>query len=47
MIFQANEQILEKSYHENTEYWENYARQTGGIDVCDNETGEPIFTIGG
>lgn len=46
MNFQPG-QILEKSYRENTEYWENYARQIGGIEVCDDETGEPIFTIGG
>lgn len=46
MNFKAQEQITEKSYHENTEYWENYARQIGGIEVCDDETGEPIFIIG-
>ncbi len=43
--FSGHEQIIEKSYYENTKYWENYARQTGGIDVCDDETGELIFTI--
>lgn len=40
------EQITENGYFNNPNYWEEYARQIGGIEVCDDETGEPIFVIG-
>ena len=40
------EQITESGYYENPSYWTDYAKQIGGIEVCDDETGEPIFVIG-
>lgn len=40
------EQISYSGYMKDTNYWENYAIQIGGIEVCDDETGEPIFIIG-
>lgn len=41
----VEEQISYSGYIRNPQYWEEYARQIGGIEVCDDETGEPIFTI--
>lgn len=40
------EQITEKAFYDNPEHWDSYARRIGGIEVCDDETGEPIFVIG-
>lgn len=40
------EQITESGYFGNPKYWEQYATEIGGIEVCDDETGEPIFIIG-
>ena len=45
-MYRAQEQISYSGYIKNTLYWENYARQIGGIEVCDDETGEPMFVIG-
>lgn len=42
----AQEQILENAYHQKPGYWEAYAEEIGGIEVCDDETGEVKFTIG-
>ena len=42
----AQEQITANGYYKNPDYWERYAIAIGGIEVCDDETGEPIFTIG-
>lgn len=41
-----DEQISESTYFKDEYYWESYARNIGGIEVCDDETGEPSFTIG-
>lgn len=40
------EQVTESGYFNNTSYWEEFALQNGGVEVCDDDTGEPIFTIG-
>lgn len=40
------EQITYTGYVGNKEYWEDYAKEIGGIEVCDDETGEPMFVIG-
>lgn len=40
------EQITESGYFEKPSYWEEYARKIGGVEVCDDDTGDPIFTIG-
>lgn len=42
----AAEQILESTYYERPSYWEKEAVKVGGIEVCDDKTGEPLFTIG-
>ena len=40
------EQISESGYLSNPSYWIEYASAIGGIEVCDDETGEPIYVIG-
>ncbi|MGX7394027.1 hypothetical protein [Carnobacterium mobile] len=42
----AAEQIPESSYHERPDYWIKEAFKIGGIEVCSDETGQPLFTIG-
>ncbi|WP_198022521.1 hypothetical protein [Carnobacterium pleistocenium] len=42
----AAEQISESAYYERPGYWEQQARFIGGIEICDDKTGEPLFTIG-
>lgn len=42
----AAEQISESTYYEKPFYWEAIAIQVGGIEVCDDKTGKPLFTIG-
>lgn len=46
IMSRPQEQITESSYEEAPDYWYDYARQSGGIEVCDDETGEPIFVLG-
>lgn len=41
------EQILESAYFEDTDKWNEVARQCGGLEICDNLTGEPMYTIYG
>ena len=40
------EQILESTYYENEAKWNEIAMDLGGIEICDDTTGEPIYTIG-
>lgn len=40
------EQILESTYYENEAKWDKIAMDLGGIEICDDTTGEPIYTIG-
>lgn len=40
------EQILESTYYENEANWDELARDLGGIEICDDVTGEPIYTVG-
>ena len=40
------EQILESTYYENEAKWNEIAMDLGGIEICDDATGEPIYTIG-
>lgn len=42
----AAEQISENTYIERPEFWQEEARMIGGIEVCDDKTGEPMYTIG-
>lgn len=42
----AAEQILESTYLKRPYYWEEQAKWMGGIEVCNDKTGEPMFTIG-
>jgi len=39
------EQILENTYYENEVRWDKIARDLGGIEICDDVTGEPIYTV--
>lgn len=41
------EQILESAYFEDTAKWDEVARQLGGLEICDDTTGEPIYTVSG
>ena len=41
------EQILESTYYEDTDKWNKVACQYGGLEICDNLTGEPMYTIYG
>lgn len=41
------EQILESAYFKDTDKWDEVARQCGGLEICDNLTGEPMYTIYG
>ena len=45
-MHRPQEQITESGFFKNPEYWNEYAKQIGGIEVCDDETGEPIYVIG-
>ena len=40
------EQILESTYYENEAKWDELAGDLGGIEICDDATGEPIYTVG-
>jgi len=40
------EQILENTYYENEVRWDKIARDLGGIEICDDITGDPIYTVG-
>lgn len=42
----VQEQITESGYRKDPKYWTDYAKEIGGIEVCDDDTGEPIFVIG-
>lgn len=46
VMSRPQEQITESSYEKTPDYWHDYATQIGGIEVCDDETGEPIFVLG-
>lgn len=41
------EQITESGYLKDTKYWSEWAKDNGGLEICDDETGEVIATIGG
>jgi hypothetical protein len=40
-------QILSSAYYENKDKWDKVARDQGGLEICDDTTGEPIYTISG
>lgn len=40
------EQILESTYLKDREKWERKALMMGGLEICDDESGWPIYTIG-
>ena len=42
------EQISESTYFQNVEHWNRFAREVrelGGLGICDDETGEELYTI--
>ncbi|WP_180707245.1 hypothetical protein [Lactobacillus johnsonii] len=39
-------QILESTYFKDRSKWEQIAINEGGLEVCDDETGYPLYTIG-
>lgn len=42
------EQISESTYYQNMSYWNQVAqnyRALGGLGICDDETGEELYTI--
>ena len=44
----TNEQISESTYFQNVEHWNRFAREVrefGGLGICDDETGEELYTI--
>lgn len=41
----ADFQILESEYFNHREKWEAFARRKGGLEICDDETGQPIYVI--
>lgn len=38
-------QILESTYFENEDKWDRVAKNEGGLEICDDKTGKPIYTI--
>lgn len=40
-------QISESAYFKDTIMWDKEARLQGGIEICDDETGQPMYVIGG
>lgn len=41
------EQISEEAFDKRPEYWIAWTRDNGELEICDNETGEPMYSIGG
>lgn len=44
----VNEQISESTYYQNMSHWNRVAqnyRALGGLGICDDETGEEIYTV--
>lgn len=42
------EQISESTYYQNMIYWNQVAqnyRALGGLGICDDETGEELYTV--
>ncbi|WP_182431380.1 hypothetical protein [Lactobacillus bombicola] len=39
-------QILESAYREKPRYWQAVAKQQGGLEICNDYDGQPIYTIG-
>ena len=39
------DQILESAYVKDPEKWQEVANLQGGLEICDSETGWPIFTL--
>ena len=42
------EQISESTYYQNMSYWNKVAqdyRSLGGLGICDDETGEELYTV--
>lgn len=42
------EQISESTYYQNMSYWNQVAqnyRALGGLGICDDETGEELYTV--
>lgn len=39
-------QILERTYFSDVEKWAQIARNEGGLEICDDKTGQPLYVIG-
>ena len=39
------EQILQSTYLNDPEKWQNIANIIGGLEICDSETGRPIGVL--
>lgn len=39
------EQILEEIYFKDPEKWQREANRLGGLEICDDKTGWPIWTL--
>lgn len=38
-------QISESIYYKDVDKWDEIARDLGGIELCDDTTGEPIYRV--
>lgn len=38
-------QILESTYFDDMAKWNKVAREQGGLEICDDITGKPLYTI--
>lgn len=43
----AAEQISESTYFKDMDYWDDWAFENGPLEICNENTGEPVYTIGG
>lgn len=39
------EQILEESYMRRPKYWQQRANELGGLEICNDETGQPEWIL--
>lgn len=39
------EQILQSTYLNDPDKWQNIANTIGGLEICDDDTGEPMYIL--